>query len=237
MEDYKMGNFKIVGFTSGLYEITPENIALPENAIKVTHYANDLNIFYCFLSVTPIIVLILLFLFINLKKHNLYKDFESVLKKFIKKDISTINRKKLVLVGFAFLLFITIILFLYLCFCTILHESIHAFFECLFGKNVIIGFDISSMIGYVKSLSSIYTKSEKIIILIMPFMLLGFLPVIICFYLLKKSYKKIIISILIILSCSNIAICCSDLIDVYNYIRYIPNNTTIQFYNNETYFF
>ena len=46
----------------------------------------------------------------------------------------------------------------FLCFNIIFHELIHAICEYFFNKNVIIVFDIKSMIAYVKSLYPTYTK-------------------------------------------------------------------------------
>ena len=70
----------------------------------------------------------------------------------------------------------------------------------------------------------------------MPIIITDIVPIIICFLKLKKSKNKVFIVILILFLCSNIAVCCSDLIDVYNYVRFIPNGAIIQKCDNDTYF-
>ena len=227
-----MGNINIIGFTQGIIEMEKTNISLPNNAIRITEYADDINLLNCILSVVPIILIIIFFLSIKIKKYNIKKDFEDYIYKYLEKNRS--KKKWQIIIHMELELIIISICFL--CFNVLFHELIHAICECFFGKNVIIGFDVTSMIAYVKSLSQTYTKFEKITILIMPVIITGIIPIIICFLKLKKSKKKLLLSILILFFCSNIAICCSDLIDVYNYVRFVPDKTIIQNYDNNTYY-
>lgn len=227
-----MGSINFIGFTKGIIEIETTNIPLPNNAIKITEYANDISLFNCILSVVPIILIIIFILSLKIKKYNIKKDIKESIHKYLEKY----NGKKRWQIMMYIELKLVLFALFFLCFNIIFHELIHAICECFFNKNVIIGFDITSMIAYVKSLSPVYTKFEKITILIMPTLITGIFPIIVCFLKLKKSTKKLFISILILFLCSNIAVCCSDLIDVYNYIRFVPNGAIIQKYNSDTYY-
>lgn len=227
-----MGSIDFMGFTKGIVEIERTNIPLPNNAIKITEYANDISLFNCILSVVPIILIIIFILSLKIKKYNIKND----IKESIHKHLEKYNGKKKWQIIILIELKLIVFSLFFLCFNIIFHELIHAIFEYFFNKNVIIGFDITSMIAYVKSLSPTYTKFEKIIILMMPILITGILPIIVCFLKLKKSKKRLFISILILFLCSNIAVCCSDLIDVYNYIRFVPNRAIIQKYNDDTYY-
>ena len=71
-----MESIDFIGFTQGIIEIEKTNIPLPNNAIRITEYADDISLFNCILSVVPIILLIILFLIIKIKKYNIKKDFE-----------------------------------------------------------------------------------------------------------------------------------------------------------------
>ena len=71
-----MESIDFIGFTQGIIEIEKTNIPLPNNAIRITEYADDISLFNCILSVVPIILLIILFLSIKIKKYNIKKDFE-----------------------------------------------------------------------------------------------------------------------------------------------------------------
>ena len=227
-----MGSIDFMGFTKGIVQIERTNIPLPNNAIKITEYANDISLYNCILSVVPIILIIIFILSLKIKKYNIKKDIKERIHKYLEKYNGKKKWQIIILIELKLIFFSLF----FLCFNIIFHELIHAIFEYFFNKNVIIGFDITSMIAYVKSLSPTYTKFEKIIILIMPILITGILPIIVCFLKLKKSTKKLFISILILFLCSNIAVCCSDLIDVYNYIRFVPNRAIIQKYDDETYY-
>ena len=227
-----MGSIDFMGFTKGIVQIEKTNIPLPNNAIKITEYADDLSLYNCILSVVPVILIIIFILSLKNKKYNIKKDIKESIHKYLDKYNGTKKWQIIILIELKLIVFSLF----FLCFNIIFHELIHAIFEYFFNKNVIIGFDITSMIAYVKSLSPTYTKFEKIIILIMPILITGILPIIVCFLKLKKSKKRLFISILILFLCSNIAVCCSDLIDVYNYIRFVPNRAIIQKYNDDTYY-
>lgn len=227
-----MGNVDFIGFTQGIIEVETPNIPLPNNAVKITEYANDINILNCTLSVLPIILIIIFILSLKSKKYNIKNEFKKNLNKYIEKYD---GRKKWQIIMDIELKLIIFSLF-FLCFNIILHELIHVICEFFFNKDVLIGFDVTSMIAYVKSLSPIYTKFEKITILIMPIIITGIVPITICFLKLKKSKNKAFIAILILFLCSNIAVCCSDLVNVYNYVRFIPSGAIIQKYDNDTYF-
>lgn len=227
-----MGSIDFIGFTKGIVEIEKTNIPLPNNAIKITEYADDLSLYNCILSVVPVILIIIFILSLKNKKYNIKKDIKESIYKYLEKYNGKKKWQIIILIELKLIFFSLF----FLCFNIIFHELIHAICEYFFNKNVIIGFDITSMIAYVKSLSPSYTKFEKIIILIMPILITGILPIIVCFLKLKKSKKRLFISILILFLCSNIAVCCSDLIDVYNYIRFVPNRAIIQKYNDDTYY-
>jgi len=227
-----MGSIEFIGFTKGIIEIEKTNIPLPNNAIKITEYANDISLYNCILSVVPIILIIIFILSLKIKKYNIKKDIKDNIHKYLEKY----NGKKKWQIIMNIELKLIIFSLFFLCFNIIFHELIHAICEYFFNKNVLIGFDMTSMIAYVKSISPTYTKFEKIIILIMPIIITGLLPITICFLKLKKSKNRLLISILILFLCSNIAVCCSDLIDVYNYVRFVPNKAIIQKYDNDTYF-
>ena len=227
-----MGNIDFIGFTQVIKEIEITNIPLPNNAIKITEYADDISLYNCTLAVVPIITMIIFILIFKFKKYSIKKDFKENIKKYLEKYD---GRQKWRIIMYIELKLIIFSIF-FLCFTIIFHELIHVICEYFFNKNVIIGFDVTSMIAYVKSLSPTYTKFEKITILIMPIIITGIFPIIVCFLKLKKSKNKVIIVILILFLCSNIAVSCSDLIDVYNYIRFIPNGAIIQKYDNDTYF-
>ena len=227
-----MGNIDFIGVTKGIIEIKKTDIPLPNNAIKITEYANDISLYNCILSVVPIILIIIFILSLKIKKYNIKKDIKESIHKYLDKYNGKKKWQIIILIELKLIFFSLF----FLCFNIIFHELIHAICEYFFNKNVIIGFDITSMIAYVKSLSPTYTKFEKITILIMPIIITGIIPIIVCFFKLKKSKKRLFIAILILFLCSNIAVCCSDLIDVYNYVRFVPNRAIIQKYDNDTYF-
>ena len=60
-----MGSIEFIGFTKGIIEIKKPNIPLPNNAIKITEYANDISLYNCILSVVPIILIIITIDIIN----------------------------------------------------------------------------------------------------------------------------------------------------------------------------
>ena len=227
-----MGNIDFIGFTQGIIEIETPNIPLPNNAVKITDYADDINILNCTLSILPIILIIIFILSLKFKKYNIKKDVKESIKRYIEKYD---GKKKWQIVLYTELKLVIFSLF-FLCFNIILHELMHVICEFFFNKDVLIGFDITSMIAYVKSLSPVYTKFEKITILIMPIIITAIVPIIVCFFNLKKSKNRVFTVILILFLCSNIAICCSDLINIYNYVRFIPNGAIIQKCDNDTYF-
>ena len=83
-----MGNINIIGFTQGIIEMEKTNISLPNNAIRITEYADDINLLNCILSVVPIILIIIFFLSIKIKKYNIKKDFEDYIYKYLEKNRS-----------------------------------------------------------------------------------------------------------------------------------------------------
>lgn len=231
-----MENIEFIGITRGIVEIQEVESYLPNFANKVDKYANDMSVINCILAVVPIIVIILMFLIKKIKKYHIKDDFNNILKKDFEK-YNLKKWKKIVIIELKYIGIIILSSTLFIIVNLIFHEMLHAICEIFFKKNIIIGFDITSLMGYVKTLSPIYTKYEKITILIMPVIITGIVPIIICFIRLKKSRNKIIISFLIILFCTNIAISCSDLINTYNYIRYIPNGAMIHRYHNQAYYY
>ena len=57
-----MGSIDFMGFTKGIVQIEKTNIPLPNNAIKITEYADDLSLYNCILSVVPVILIIIFIL-------------------------------------------------------------------------------------------------------------------------------------------------------------------------------
>lgn len=88
-----MGNIDFIGFTQGIKEIEITNIPLPNNAIKITEYADDISLYNCTLSVVPIILMIISILIFKLKKYNIKKDFKENLKKYLKNMMIKKNGK------------------------------------------------------------------------------------------------------------------------------------------------
>lgn len=232
-----MGNINFIGVTHGFIEYENIYSSLPSNAIKITEYADDMNIINLIIAVVPIIVIVLGFLIKNIRKYDVTKDLKNFIQKYFdnnkkyKKKWQEIIYLELKVIGFFIICSI-----IFLIISMISHELLHAICEYIFGKNVIIGFDIDSMIGYVKSLSHTYTKFQKITVLAVPALTIGIFPILIGFYKYKNAKNKLIVSLIILLSCVNISLCCADFIDIYNYIKYVPNGAIIYIYDNETYY-
>lgn len=232
-----MGNIDFVGFTHGFVEIEKTYIPLPINAVKITGYADDMNVFNWIVAVVPIIVLFFYILIKKIKKYDVANDFKKCIQKYFDNKRNYNKKwKKILIIEIKVLTISLVFSISFLIFSMIFHELLHSICEYIFGKNVMIGFDVDSMIGYVKSLSPVYTKYEKITILVTPALITGVFPILICFLIFKNAKNKLIVSLLIILACVNISLCCSDFIDVYNYIKYVPNGAIIQSYDNETYY-
>ncbi len=225
-----MGNIKFVGFTHGFIELEKEYILLPNNAVKITEYADDMNIINLFLAIVPIIVIICILLLKKIKRYNVLDDLKIYVGKCTKSE------KHILISELKFIIFSITVSIIFLIVSMIFHEFLHAICEYIFGKSVIVGFNVTSMIGYVKSLSSVYTKFEKISILVLPALVMGVFPILICFLIFKKVKNKLIVSLIILLSCVNISLCCADFIDTYNYIKYVPNGAIIQIYDNDYYY-
>lgn len=233
-----MGNIDFAGFTYGFIEIEKTDISLPSNAVKITKYADDMGILNCILAVVPIIAVFLYFLIIEIRKYSVDIDLKNLIQKYFTNNTKEYNKKwkKVLLIELKVMIFSIICSIVFIIISMIVHELLHAICEYFFGKSVIIGFDLTSIIGYVKSLSTTYNKFEKIMILAIPALITGVFPILICFIKLKKAVNKLIISLIILLSCVNISLCCSDFINIYNFIKYVPNGAIIQYYENETYY-
>ena len=52
-------------------KISITNIPLPNNAIKITEYADDISLYNCTLAVVPIILMIISILIFKLKKYSI----------------------------------------------------------------------------------------------------------------------------------------------------------------------
>ena len=232
-----MGNINFIGVTHGFIEYENIYSSLPSNAIKITEYADDMNIINLIIAIIKIIIIVLCFLMKNIRKYNVTKDLKNFIQKYFNNN-KKYNKKwqEIIFIELKVISFSIICSIVFLIFSMIFHEFLHAICEYIYGKNVIIGFDITSMIGYVKSLSITYTKFEKITILAIPALIMGVFPILISFFIFKKAKNKLIVSLIILLSCVNISLCCADFIDIYNYIRYVPNGAIIYIYDNETYY-
>ena len=120
-----MGSIDFIGLTHGIIEMEKPKIPLPNNAIRITEYADDISLFNCILSVVPIILIIILFLIIKIKKYNIKKDFEEYIHRYLEKYKSKKRWQILIHIE----LKNTIISLCFLCLNIILHEFIHTVCE------------------------------------------------------------------------------------------------------------